>query len=94
MLLIPVTHTIYYIHHGKEVYMPYLSPKKRPFNKMRELLRAKDLNAFRLEKLLGCSQTKATRIMEKPGSINLEELFEISEKAHIPIEEIRGAIVK
>ena len=72
--------------------MPRLKPKIEPWAKMTRLLRGYQLNPTTLASVLECSRPTATKRMQQPGTLTLDELYAISIRAHIPMEEIREAV--
>lgn len=73
--------------------MPYI-PKPAPFAKMARLLKGYGLNGTKLAKILDRSQPTGSARMHNPGTLTLEELVMISARAHIPMDEIREAIIR
>lgn len=74
--------------------MPYIPPRQVPFAKLGRLLRGYGLNSPQLAEALGVAKQTALTRLKYPGLLTLEELAMISEKAHIPMQEIRDSIVK
>ncbi|MGI6042135.1 MAG: hypothetical protein ACOYBH_07945 [Candidatus Alectryocaccobium sp.] len=74
--------------------MPYIKQPKRPFGKMRELIMAKEFRSPRLAAVLCCSQPTAKKKMDNPELLTLGDLDKLNRFGHIPIEEIREAIVR
>ena len=74
--------------------MPYIKPITKPFIKMRRLLLGYELTPTKLSAILGVCRNTASARLDNPGKLTLEDLYAISRKAHIPIEEIREAIVR
>lgn len=68
--------------------------KTRPFEKTRRLLLGYELTAPRLADVLGCSVPTARQRLEDPGSLTVAELARINRAGHIPIEEIREALLQ
>ena len=68
--------------------MPYCR-KSDPYEKSKMLLRAYDLTATRLSKVLGCTYPTAKKKLDNPGYITTDEWGKIHRKHHVPIEEIR-----
>ena len=68
--------------------MPYI-PKKDPYQKMRQLLRAYDVNTARLQVILDCSYPTAKKKIVDPGKLTTSEWGLISKMQHIPIQEVR-----
>lgn len=69
--------------------MPYI--KKQP-HKMTMLLRAYGLDGVTLAAVLECCPNTALKRIKDPTTLTVGELGKISRRAHIPIEEIRGAL--
>lgn len=63
-----------------------------PWGKMTRLLRGYGLSGPELAKILGCSAPTARKRLENPGTLSLEEIYAISCRAHVPMEELRAAI--
>ena len=78
---------------GLEIIMPYTKLNATPFIKMRRLLLGYELTPTTLSAILGVCRNTARARLENPGKLTLEDLYTISRKAHIPIEEIREVIV-
>ena len=74
--------------------MPYIKPKKKPFAKMGRLLRGYGLNGTSLAGILGVSAPTAKKLLDNPEKLTLEALDKISRLAHIPMEELREAIIR
>lgn len=72
--------------------MPYLKPKAEPWKKLLRLLRGYGITGTTLAGILEVSQPTAYRRLREPGSFTLDELYAISARAHIPMEEIREAV--
>lgn len=72
--------------------MPYTKPRPTPWVTVTRLLRGYGINATSLADILDCSRPTATRRLQEPGTLTLDELHRISTRAHIPIDEIREAI--
>lgn len=73
--------------------MPYLKQRAEPFQKMRKLLLGYEFNGERLAQVLGCSRPTGCDRMKDPGKLTLNDLERIHRKGHVPIEELREAIV-
>ena len=74
--------------------MPYIKPTAIPFIKMRRLLLGYELNATKLSKALGVSYNTARARLDNPGSFTVAELDAICKKAHVPMDEIRAAMIR
>ena len=73
--------------------MPYLKKRPIPFRKMQMLLKAYGFNGENLVPVLGYSpKTNRSRIQD-PRLLTLGDLEKICKSGHIPMEEIREAIV-
>lgn len=72
--------------------MPYI-PKVRKYDKSRKLLLAYEVGASKLKDILGCSQPTARKKLNNPGELTGDDWMQISRKAHIPVEEIRGVFL-
>ena len=72
--------------------MPYLKPKAEPWKKLLRLLRGYGITGTTLAGILEVSQPTAYRRLREPGSFTLDELYAISTRAHIPMEEVREAV--
>lgn len=73
--------------------MPYI-PKPAPFARMARLLKGYGLNGAKMAKILDRSQPTGKDRIDHPGNLTLEELAVISSRAHIPMDEIRDAIIR
>ena len=74
--------------------MPYTKTPPLPFEKTRRLLLGYELNAPRLAGILGCSENTARARLADPGSLTVAELAKINRSGHVPIEEIRDALLQ
>ena len=74
--------------------MPYLKPKAEPWKKLTRLLRGYRITGPALAVILGCSEPTAYRRLKEPGTLTLDELHTISLRAHIPMEELKGALIR
>lgn len=74
--------------------MPYIKTKDPPYAKMTRLLRGYGLNAARLAAVLDVSTPTALARIREPERLTLGDLAKINARAHIPMEEIREAIVR
>ena len=74
--------------------MPYIKTPDPPFVRVARLLKGYDLNAARIAKLLEWDPHTAKRRLDNPELFKLGDLAELSAKAHIPMDEIRAAIIK
>lgn len=72
--------------------MPYTKKPALPWTPMQRLLRSYGLTATLLADILRVSRPTAAKRLSAPGALTLEELHTISQRAHIPIEEIREAM--
>ena len=70
-----------------------LKAPQQPFIKLRRLLLSYELNAPRLAAVLGCSVPTARHRINDPGSLTMAELSKINRFGHVPIEEIRDAVL-
>lgn len=73
------------------VRMPYKKAKQNQIDLYR-LLKAYEIDATRLSKMLGCSFPTAKKKLDDPGKLTVDELMVISTKGHVAIERIREAI--
>lgn len=69
--------------------MPYI--KKEP-DKLRRVFLAYELDGVKLARILGYHPNTGRDRMKNPDALTVAEIRQISRKAHIPIEELRGAI--
>ena len=74
--------------------MPYVKRSEIPFIKVRRLLLGYELDPVALSKVLGCSYNTAKSRLDNPSTLTVGELETISVKGHIPIDEIRAAIIR
>lgn len=73
--------------------MPYIKKLLAPFVALVRLIKAYDGTPTRLADILGCCYNTASSRLKNPGDLTLNELKKISQRLHIPIEEMRQAIV-
>lgn len=74
--------------------MPYLKRPDPPYMKMARLLKGYGFNGPKLADVLGCSAPTARARLDAPELLTLADLDRINRFGHIPIEEIREAIVR
>ena len=74
--------------------MPYIKRTETPFIKVRRLLLGYELDATALARVLGCAYNTAKARLDNPENLTLRELDLISTRGHIPVEEIRSALIK
>ncbi|MBO7668346.1 MAG: hypothetical protein J6T26_07780 [Firmicutes bacterium] len=74
--------------------MPYIKTQAAPWAAMTRLLRGYGVTPTGLSVMLDVSRPTATKRLMQPGTLTLDELHTISRRAHIPMEEIRGAVVR
>lgn len=72
--------------------MPYIK-KKAPFSELGRLIKGYDGTATVLADKLDCCYNTAASRLRDPGDLTLNDLKKISQRLHIPIEEMRQAIV-
>lgn len=72
----------------------YLKQKDPPFFKMTKLLRGYGYSGAKLAELLGVSKPTGSKRLTDPQTLTLGDLDRINRFGHIPIEEIREAIVR
>lgn len=72
--------------------MPYIKQKAPPWAAVQRLLRGYGLTPTTLMGVLDVSRPTATKRLENPGTLTLEELHKISTRWHIPMDEIREEI--
>ena len=72
--------------------MPYIKKAAKPWAPVERLLRGYGLTPTNLASTLQVSRPTATRRLEQPGTLTLDELHTISTRWHIPMEEIREAV--
>ena len=65
-----------------------------PFVSVRRLLLGRELDATALAQVLGCSYNTAKARLDKPETMTREELGRVCTAGHVPMEEIRAAIIK
>ena len=74
--------------------MPYIKPlTPQPFARMNRLLKGYDFNGPSLAKVLGCSVPTALAKINDPGRLTLRDLDAIRRYGHIPLEEIKEALI-
>lgn len=74
--------------------MPHVKPKAPPFSRMRRLLLGYGFNGPRLARVLDVSEPTARKRLDNPELLTLQDLDRISRYGHVPIEEIREAIIR
>lgn len=74
--------------------MPYLRQRSAPGEKMARLLRGYGMTGTKLAAVLGCSERTARSRINSPYDLTFGELIRISERGHVPIEEIREAVTR
>jgi len=74
--------------------MPYIKKAEPPFVRVARLLKGYGLQGKALAAVLGCSPPTARSRLEKPETLTLAELAMISSRGHVPMDEIRDAIIK
>ena len=74
--------------------MPYIRKTEMPFVKMRRLLLGYELDAVALSAIIGCSYNTARSRIDHPEKLTLAELDAISKKGHVPMDELRSAIIR
>lgn len=74
--------------------MPYIKERAVPFVSVQKLLKGNRFNGRTLAIVLGCSEPTARDRLKYPGHLTLLELDKISRAGHIPMEDIRSAIVR
>lgn len=72
--------------------MPYIKKAAKPWAPMERLLRGYGLTPTTLADVLDVSRQTATRRLSQLGTLTMDELYRISTRAHIPMEEIREAV--
>lgn len=71
--------------------MPYIKPKKVPFDNFAKYIKGR-CSSPELAAVIGCSAPTARKKINNPELFTLGDLKKISERKHIPIEELRGEI--
>lgn len=74
--------------------MPYVRQPEVPFARVRRLLLGYELDTARLAGILGCSLPTARSRLANPQQLTLGELERISRLGHVPMAEIKEAIIK
>lgn len=74
--------------------MPYIKPTDPPFARVGRLLKGYGLSSGKLATVLGCSAPTALKKLKQPETLTLADLALINSRGHIPIDEIRDAIIK
>jgi len=74
--------------------MPYVKTREVPFARVRRLFIGYGLDATALAVVLGCSYNTAKQRLEKPETMTLADLDRVCRAGHVPMEEIRAAIIK
>ena len=73
--------------------MPRLKERPIPFQKMQRLIRGYNYNGNNLEPILGYSAKTIRKKIEDPRELTLGDLEKLCRGGHIPMEEIREAMV-
>ena len=73
--------------------MPRLKERPTPFAKVSRLIKGYGFNGSNLEPILGYSAKTNRKKIEAPRELTLGDLEKICKNGHIPIDEIREAIV-
>ena len=73
--------------------MPRLKERPIPFVKMQRLIRSYGYNGSNLEPILQYSAKTNRKKIEDPRELTLGDLERLCKNGHIPIDEIREAIV-
>ena len=73
--------------------MPRLKERPTPFTKVTRLIKGYGFNGSNLEPILGYSAKTNRKKIEDPRELTLGDLEKICKNGHIPIDEIREAIV-
>jgi hypothetical protein len=73
--------------------MPYIKPREKPFAAVGRVLKGYDVTAAEMARRTGWSYHKSRDRMEKPELFTLGEIKILSQKFHIPIEELRAAVM-
>lgn len=68
--------------------------KQDQYDKLRRLFRGYGLTATALSRVLGVSFNTAKKRLNDPKTLTLGELAVIARRAHIPVDEIRGAVLR
>lgn len=75
--------------------MPYTKPlTTAPFARMTRLLKGYNMNGVTLGKVLGCSAPTARGKIDNPERLTLGDLDKLRRVGHIPLEEIKEALVR
>jgi len=74
--------------------MPYVRRREVPFVSVRRLLLGRELDATALAKVLGCSYNTAKARLDKPETMTLAELDRVCRAGHVPMDDIRAAIIR
>lgn len=72
--------------------MPKRETEKEQFAKVQRLLLGYGLTPTALSRVLGVSFNTAKKRLSDPKTLTLGELAVIARRAHIPVDEIRGAM--
>ena len=74
--------------------MPYTKKVEVPFVAMQRLLKGREITPSELSRVLGCSEATARSRLNTPEKLTLSELDRICRFGHVPMGEIRNAIVR
>lgn len=72
--------------------MPRVKTPTMPWDPMRRLLRGYGLTATELASILQVSRPTASKRLQQPGTLTLDELFTINRRKGIPMDEIKEAL--
>lgn len=73
--------------------MPKLKERPIPFRNVQHLIRGYGFNGSNLEPILGYSAKTNRKKLEDPRQLTLGDLEKLCKSGHIPMDEIRNAIV-
>lgn len=75
--------------------MSYIKPlTPQPFARMTRLLRGYGFTGPTLAQILGCTAPTARDRIQHPERLTLEDLDNIRRRGHVPLEEIKEALVR
>ncbi len=74
--------------------MPRIKTPEIPFERVKRLIVGYGLNSPALAEVLGCSVPTARARLNRPELFTLGELELVCRKGHVPMDEIRAAIMK
>lgn len=72
--------------------MPYIKPREPDYIKVKRIIAGYGINAPRLAEMIEVTPPTARKRLAEPEQFTLADLKKISQRGHIPFEELRDAI--